>query len=77
MDNDLKFMKIAVEEGIRGRTKGMSKNNFTNLTIHDMIISWIFLIASTKTSKGLKVQCRFDKNNYPKGIKVSDKKVTL
>ncbi len=33
------------------------------------------LIASTKTSTGLKVQCAVDRNIYPRGIKVSDKEL--
>jgi len=34
------------------------------------------LIASTKTSKGLKVKCQLDENKYPKGIKVSDEELS-
>jgi len=33
------------------------------------------LIAATKTTKGLSVQCELDKNNYKKGIKISDKEL--
>ncbi len=39
------------------------------LLTHQVIIQ---LIASTKTEKGLTVQCRLDENTYDKGIKVSD-----
>ncbi len=38
------------------------------LTSHEVIIN---LIASTTTTKGLKVHCRLDKGSYPKGIKVT------
>jgi hypothetical protein len=33
------------------------------------------LIGSTKTKKGLKVQCRLDENKYQKGIKVTDEEM--
>ncbi len=33
------------------------------------------LIAATTTSKGLKVKCMLDKNEYPKGIKIKKKEV--
>jgi transposase len=39
------------------------------LVSHEVIVN---LIASTKTSKGLKVKCQLDENKYPTGIKVSD-----
>lgn len=39
---------------------------------HEVIVN---LIASTTTSKGLKVQCQLDSNTYPKGIKVSDEEL--
>ncbi len=39
------------------------------LLTHAVIIN---LIASTKTDKGLKVDCALDKNKYPTGIKISD-----
>jgi transposase len=39
------------------------------LLTHQVIVQ---LIASTKTAKGLTVQCRLDENAYEKGIKVSD-----
>ena len=31
------------------------------------------LIAATTTKAGLTVRCVLDQNNYPKGVKVSDK----
>jgi transposase len=40
------------------------------LISHEVIIS---LISSTTTQKGLVVRCELDDNEYPKGIKVSDK----
>ncbi len=40
------------------------------LISHEVIIS---LISSTTTKKGLAVHCELDENEYPKGIKVSDK----
>jgi len=40
------------------------------LISHEVIVS---LISSTTTSKGLVVHCELDENEYPKGIKVSDK----
>ena len=33
------------------------------------------LIGSTRTKEGLKIRCELDTNNYPKGIKVSDKQL--
>jgi transposase len=39
------------------------------LLTHQVIVQ---LITSTRTDKGLTVQCRLDENNYDKGIKVSD-----
>lgn len=39
------------------------------LISHEVIVQ---LIGATSTSTGLDVQCRFDENDYPKGIKVSD-----
>ena len=39
------------------------------LISHEVIVN---LIASTKTDKGLKVHCLLDKNEYPKGLKVSN-----
>ena len=35
------------------------------LTSYEVIVN---LIAATTTSKGLKVKCMLDKNEYPKGI---------
>ena len=35
----------------------------------------VSLIAATTTKKGLKVQCSLDKNEYPKGMKVSDEEM--
>jgi len=43
------------------------------LVSHEVIVN---LIASTKTSKGLKVKCQLDENKYPKGIKVSDEELS-
>ena len=37
------------------------------LTSYEVIVN---LIAATTTSKGLKVKCMLDKNEYPKGIKI-------
>lgn len=42
------------------------------LVSHEVVVN---LIASTKTSKGLKVNCQLDKNLYPTGIKVSDEEL--
>ena len=42
------------------------------LTSHQVIVN---LIAGTTTSTGLKVRCRLDTNAYPKGTKISDKKL--
>jgi hypothetical protein len=42
------------------------------LTSIDVIIN---LIASTKTNTGLRVECAFDKGEYPHGIKVEDKEL--
>lgn len=39
------------------------------LVSHQVIVN---LIAATKTTKGLEVVCELDRNEYPKGIKVSD-----
>ncbi|MDQ1251036.1 MAG: hypothetical protein QG646_105, partial [Euryarchaeota archaeon] len=38
------------------------------LTSYEVIVN---LIAATTTSKGLKVKCMLDKNEYPKGIKIT------
>ena len=38
-------------------------------------ITIVQLIAATKTKTGLKVRCRLDENEYPKGIKVSDEEM--
>ncbi len=35
----------------------------------------VSLIAATTTKKGLKIQCSLDKNEYPKGVKVSDEEM--
>lgn len=35
----------------------------------------VSLIAATTTKKGLKVQCSLDKNEYPKGMKISDEEM--
>lgn len=40
------------------------------LITHEVVVN---LIASTKTTTGLKVHCNLDLNSYEKGIKVSDK----
>ena len=42
------------------------------LISHEVIVA---LIASTRTEKGLSIRCELDTNNYPKGIKVSDKEM--
>lgn len=42
------------------------------LISHEVIIS---LISSTRTRQGLVVLCELDKNEYPKGIKVSEKEL--
>lgn len=42
------------------------------LISHEVIVN---LIASTTTSKGLKVECQLDINEYPKGIKISDEEL--
>jgi len=42
------------------------------LISHEVIVK---LIASTRTEKGLSIRCELDTNNYPKGIKVSDKEM--
>ena len=39
------------------------------LLTHAAIVN---LIASTQTATGLRVKCRLDRTNYPKGVKVSD-----
>jgi len=39
------------------------------LLTHATIVN---LIASTQTATGLRVKCRLDRTNYPKGVKVSD-----
>ena len=39
---------------------------------HHVIVN---LVSATKTRKGLKVQCRLDKNHYPKGRRISDKQM--
>lgn len=38
-------------------------------------VTIVELIAATKTNTGLKVCCRLDKKNYPKGIKISDEEL--
>lgn len=38
-------------------------------------ITIVQLIAATKTKTGLKVRCRLDENEYPKGIKISDEEM--
>ena len=43
------------------------------LASHQVIVD---LIASTKTSTGLKVNCALDKGTYPAGIKVSDEEMS-
>lgn len=35
----------------------------------------VYLIASTTTDKGLKVNCMVDENKYETGMKVTDKKL--
>ena len=42
------------------------------LISYEVIVS---LIGSTKTKKGLKVQCRLDENKYKKGIKITDEEM--
>lgn len=42
------------------------------LVSHEVIVN---LIASTCTTKGLKVYCQLDKNQYAKGLKVSDEEM--
>ncbi len=42
------------------------------LVSHETVVN---LIANTTTSAGLKVQAQLDQNEYPKGIKVSDKQL--
>ena len=42
------------------------------LTSYEVIVN---LIAATTTSKGLKVKCMLDKNEYPKGIKITKEEV--
>ena len=42
------------------------------LTSYVVIVN---LIAATTTSKGLKVKCMLDKNEYPKGIKIKKEEV--
>jgi len=42
------------------------------LISHEVIVN---LIASTRTTKGLKVHCQLDKNQYAKGLKVSDEEM--
>ena len=42
------------------------------LTSYEVIVN---LIAATNTSKGLKVKCMLDKNEYPKGIKITKEEV--
>ena len=42
------------------------------LISYEVIIN---LINATKTSKGLKVHARLDKNKYKRGIKISDKQM--
>ena len=42
------------------------------LTSYEVIVN---LIAATTTSKGLKVKCMLDKNEYPKGIKIKKEEV--
>ena len=39
------------------------------LISHEVIVN---LISATTTKKGLQVECRLDKNSYPKGIKIPD-----
>ena len=42
------------------------------LVSHEVVVN---LIASTKTAKGLKVNCQLDNNLYPTGLKVSDEEL--
>lgn len=42
------------------------------LTSYEVIVN---LIAATTTSKGLKVKCMLDENEYPKGIKITKEEV--
>ena len=42
------------------------------LTSYEVIVN---LIAATTTSKGLKVKCMLDRNEYPKGIKITKEEV--
>lgn len=42
------------------------------LVSHEVIVN---LIGATRTTKGLTVECRLDKNQYPKGIKVTDEEM--
>ena len=42
------------------------------LISHEVIVN---LIASTTTTKGLRVRCAMDYNTYPKGVKVTDKEL--
>ncbi len=42
------------------------------LTSYEVIVS---LIGSTKTTTGLRVKCRLDKNRYPLGIKITNKQM--
>jgi hypothetical protein len=44
------------------------------LISHEVIVS---LIASTRTTKGLKVHCQLDRSQYPKGLKVTDGDMAL
>ena len=39
------------------------------LVSYEVIVA---LIAATTTKAGLSVQCKLDKNKYPKGVKISD-----
>jgi transposase len=42
------------------------------LTSYEVVVN---LIAATTTSKGLKVKCMLDTNNYPKGIRIDEKQI--
>ena len=42
------------------------------LVSHEVIVN---LIAGTRNTKGLEVQCQLDRNTYPAGIKVSDREL--
>ena len=42
------------------------------LTSYEVIVN---LIAATTTTKGLKVKCMLDKNEYPKGIKITKEEI--